>query len=162
MSVKWFGKQVTTEMKKRQYIALNKAGVTLERYIKLSMTRTEKQNRGSLRQKGRGKRPAKYHHPSMPGHPPAVDTDRLRASITFQCSDGTGSKIGPKAHAGDEVSRPNESWGNPVCVVGTNVEYGRYLELGTQKIKPRPFLRPALENNMNKILRFFNQAHKDR
>lgn len=33
-------------------------------------------------------------------------------------------------------------------VIGTNVYYGKYVELGTVKIKhPKPFLRPAVENH---------------
>lgn len=32
-------------------------------------------------------------------------------------------------------------------VIGTNVEYGVFQELGTVRMKPRPFLRPAAENH---------------
>lgn len=34
----------------------------------------------------------------------------------------------------------------PAVYVGTNVEYGPYVELGTSKMKARPFLKPAVEN----------------
>lgn len=33
--------------------------------------------------------------------------------------------------------------------IGTNVEYGPYVELGTVKMKKRPYLRPAIENHMS-------------
>lgn len=49
-----------------------------------------------------------------------VDTGRLRNSITHVTS------YGAKA----------------VCI-GTNVEYARYVEYGTRKQKPQPYLRPA-------------------
>lgn len=49
-----------------------------------------------------------------------VDTGRLRDSIGFNVS-------------GDQVS------------VGTNVEYSPYIEYGTVRQTPRPFLRPALD-----------------
>lgn len=35
--------------------------------------------------------------------------------------------------------------GDPMWVVGTHVEYAVYLEFGTSKMPPYPFLRPAVE-----------------
>lgn len=32
-------------------------------------------------------------------------------------------------------------------VIGTNVEYAPYVELGTMKMSAKPFLRPAAENH---------------
>lgn len=52
-----------------------------------------------------------------------VDTGRLRASIT---------------HALDRDSQ------GLVGVVGTDVDYAPYVELGTSKAGAQPFLRPAL------------------
>lgn len=51
----------------------------------------------------------------------AVDTGRLRGSIT---------------HAVDDDS----------AIIGTDVEYGVYVEMGTYKMASRPFLRNAIEN----------------
>ena len=70
--------------------------------------------------------------PSPPGHAPAAPTGRLRSSITHEIEGTTGR-------------------------VGTNVEYARYLELGTEKMSPRPFLRPALHANEKKILALFKK-----
>lgn len=51
-----------------------------------------------------------------------VDTGRLRNSIThFVVVDG----------------------GEPAAYIGTDVEYGPYVELGTSRQKAQPFLRPA-------------------
>ena len=36
-----------------------------------------------------------------------------------------------------------------VEVIGTNVEYAPYVELGTGKMDARPFLRPAAENHVD-------------
>ena len=47
-----------------------------------------------------------------------VDTGRLRNSIS---------------HATDDEA----------AYIGTNVEYAPYVELGTSKMTPRPFLKPA-------------------
>jgi len=71
------------------------------------------------------------HIASAPGEPPAVDTGRLRASITHR------------------VERDGKNFSG---LVGTNVEYAKDLEMGTAKMAPRPFLRPTLENNKQRIL----------
>lgn len=67
----------------------------------------------------------KPHQPSRPGEPPHVDTGRLRASITHE---------GPQ---------PSDTGNEREVRVGTNVNYGRFLEQGTRFIEPRPWLRPA-------------------
>ncbi len=71
----------------------------------------------------------KPHVPSAAGEPPRVDTGVLRSSITHEL-----------------IIRGN----NPVARVGTNVTYGRFLELGTSDIEPRPWLRPALAKAIGK------------
>lgn len=56
-------------------------------------------------------------------HACPVDTGRLRASITHTIGrDGDGL----------------------FADVGTDVEYGPYVEFGTRHQRPQPFLRPAL------------------
>lgn len=52
-----------------------------------------------------------------------VDTGRLRSSITWQIQRDTQGLL---------------------AVIGTNVEYARYVELGTIHTAAQPFLRPAL------------------
>lgn len=64
------------------------------------------------------------HRASAPGQPPAVDTGRLRASYTWR--------------TGEDVQ-------GPYVEIGTNVEYAPWLEYGTVKMRPRPHLRPAIE-----------------
>ena len=84
-----------------------------------------------------------------------VDTGRLRASITHAYSDDDDNKV--------------------ILLVGTNVEYAPYVELGhhqtpgrfVPKIKKRlkkswvngkPFLRPAFENHRQSIERVILDA----
>ncbi len=58
------------------------------------------------------------------GQGPHVRTGRLRSSITWQVdADGRGLYVD----------------------AGTNVPYGRYLEEGTDRMRPHPWLQPALE-----------------
>jgi len=73
-----------------------------------------------------------YH--SAPGEVPRVQTGRLRASIT--------SELHPRL---------------PIGRVGTNVVYSKWLELGTRKMAARPYLRPALQRNINRFRRIFSR-----
>lgn len=59
------------------------------------------------------------HRASAPGEPPAPDTGRLRGSISTEVIRGL-----------DEV----------VGFVAVNTEYAAHLELGTERMKPRPYL----------------------
>ena len=67
-------------------------------------------------------RQAKINATQRPG--PRVQTNRLRPSI--------GIQLGPA----------------PIkfVVIGTNVEYAPFLEFGTSKMGPFPFLNPAVES----------------
>jgi len=53
-----------------------------------------------------------------------VDTGRLRSSITY-----------------DMIDLPGQL---PKAVVGTPVNYAKYVEFGTEDMDPQPYLRPAL------------------
>lgn len=59
------------------------------------------------------------HRASAPGEPPAPDTGRLRASVTTEVVRGVSEVTG---------------------YVAVNTEYAAHLELGTEKMKPRPYL----------------------
>lgn len=69
--------------------------------------------------------------PSDPGDPPGVVTGALKNSITSQ-----------------HVARGH--W-----MVGDGVEYGYWLEYGTARMKPRPFMRPAVERIVKKLVDVF-------
>ena len=69
------------------------------------------------------KRNASTPPPSQPGQGPSVRTGRLRSSITW---------------------RLGEDAKGVYADVGTNVHYAPYVELGTSRMRARPFLRPAL------------------
>lgn len=62
--------------------------------------------------------------PSAPGSPPAVQTGRLKGSITHY-------KL-----------KDSEQW--TVVAGGDQAPYAKYLEYGTRKMAARPFMRPAM------------------
>jgi len=68
----------------------------------------------------RGNKPT--HQASAPGQPPASDSGRLASSIEHTVQGLSG-------------------W------VFTRVDYGLGLEIGTTKIKPRPWLLPSVEED---------------
>lgn len=67
-----------------------------------------------------------------------VDTGRLRNSIS---------------HAVDESDN--------AVVIGTNVEYAAYVELGTSRMEARPYLEPAFLNHMDEYQQIINDALGD-
>lgn len=95
----------------------------------------------------------------------AVDTGRLMNSIAVISSEtgivedinsGKGGKppvrkgqVEVKATQADRIKKPEQEQGSITSAIGSNVEYAPYIELGTIKMGPRPFLRTALEMNKN-------------
>ena len=82
---------------------------------------------------------------------PAVDTGRLRASISFITPTQKGGSGQPKpanAQAGDELTGTSEK--NTV-VVGSNVEYAEKVHNGDSKMAARPFLREGIDKTKDKM-----------
>lgn len=71
------------------------------------------------------------HRASKPGDPPAIDLGTLVNSINTVL----------------KSSSTTDAWAN----VGTGVEYAPHLEFGTSRMEARPFLRPAWDNNIDKV-----------
>ncbi len=87
------------------------------------------------------------HVPSRPGQPPAVHFDKLRASITTDVVKTTSGEIVGKVgvEGGSDPDTKN---------------YGLYLEIGTSKIRKRPFLLPAYIKNIGAIKEKIRRAIK--
>lgn len=82
----------------------------------------------------------------------AVDTGRLRNSITSAVSGQSGSTHNYSDDKGNRFSDAIGSTGDAkenTVYLGTNVEYSSYVELGTYKMRARPFIRPAMEKNLS-------------
>jgi HK97 gp10 family phage protein len=68
----------------------------------------------------------KKHHPSIEGEPPSPNTGTLMRSITHSLNTENGKVVG---YVGSIIMTP---------------EYPKFLEFGTSKMKPRPWLSTAL------------------
>lgn len=65
-----------------------------------------------------------------------VDTGNLRNSITHQSK--------------DDVTE----------VIGTNVEYAPYVELGTRRSRAKPYLKPAVKNHVDEYRQIIESVLK--
>lgn len=86
------------------------------------------------RKGGRILRNRGYHRASLAGQPPAVMTNRLRASWGVETV-GTNR---------DGFAYVFEDGRAVVLKFGSNVFYAPYLEFGTRRMKPRPYIKPTL------------------
>lgn len=80
-------------------------------------------------------RGTKNHIASLPGDPPNTDSGRLIQSIDVE--------IRPYALS---------------ALVGTNIVYGPWLEFGTLKMAPRPWLKPSFDENIDKATQRIRDA----
>jgi len=131
MTVKWHGEKFYRRAKTGTQKALKKVAQMVELEAKSLMTRGGRTPSGRavpLREGSRtmidpetGQRAGRIgSYRSRPGEPPRVQTGTLRRSITHE--------LHPTL---------------PIARVGTNVTYGKWLELGTRKMARRPFMTPA-------------------
>jgi HK97 gp10 family phage protein len=128
-------------------------GFQLETDIKRSMTT------GTGRTYVKGKNRNIIHIASAPGMPPAVDTGRLRASISTNWSNSGMERghVDGKAEAEDGVGMPKDPLRFHVYV-GTNVLYAPLLEWGTRRMSARPFVRPAFDRIKGKVAQMIKSA----
>lgn len=106
--------------------AVNNACQLVENTAKLGMTNTEHdESKAYARQGGR-----KTHYASVEFDYPAVDSGHLRQSITHDVEQDGETVTGR---------------------VGSNVIYGIFTENGTSRMAPRPWLKPSLAINREKI-----------
>lgn len=78
-----------------------------------------------------------------------VDTGRLRNSITHATSESKGADVymdnhGQQFFGGSANGTPKEG----EVYIGTNVEYAPYVELGSSRQKPQPYLAPAVQRHI--------------
>jgi HK97 gp10 family phage protein len=94
-----------------------------------------------------------------------VDTGLLRNSLTHAL-DGESTAITEyQDNAGEQKgsysgNAPKGSSGKRVVYIGTNVEYAPYVEFGTSKQKPQPYLKPAVTNHVGKYRKILKSTLK--
>lgn len=143
--IHWNGKRVFTLATEANIRAMKTAAAVVERKTKQL-----------LRIPGTGvevkkTKSGKVHRRSIPGKPPAAETGILRSSIM---SDVRVSGIGVTGKVGTDIDKIAAR-----AAIGTDVNYGLYLEIGTSKMKARPYLRPALRARRRVIKRIFDRAN---
>lgn len=87
----------------------------------------------------------------------AVDTGRLRASLSFVTPKGQGGVSAVPSEAtlpGDALAYTSEP---DTVVIGTNVEYAEFVHNGTVKMSPRPFLLDGVNRSTERIEELLNQ-----
>ena len=90
------------------------------------------------------------HRPKERGGTP-VDTGRLRNSIAWAtASQGGGGTDAPLGGGADDRT----------VIIGTNVEYGEFVEEGTSKRKPAHMLRNALTDGSGEYARIMEASLK--
>jgi hypothetical protein len=140
--VNWYGPQAMDHVRGRAVKLITRAAITVQNRAKelLSIAGTAQRSGQARNRKGQFKGQRIYGaNPSKPGEPPHKQTNRVRASVTYEVD-------------------PHEL----TARVGTNVAYGRHLELGTRRgLAPRPWLRRALAECQGKIASFLSQIGGD-
>ena len=142
--------------------AIWKAGALLEERLKVKLSQAGTGKTWPKRYIKRGNRYG-THMASEPGQPPAVDDGRLRSSITHNVTGRPGGKL----------PDPGGGMGNVKGYVGTNVNYGMFLEFGvnsmhpfgnvgvTSSIEPRPWLYVTVSENANNVSNVISGSLKD-
>lgn len=120
--VVWHGDEFKRELQRGLVRNLSAASIYLSNVIKADISQPGTLRYNPLTKKGKRSKSQKtlynFTH-SRPGNPPYKQTGNLRRSITWEIVNMRGR-------------------------VGTNVWYGRWLELGTGRMAPRPYLRSNL------------------
>lgn len=81
----------------------------------------------------------------------AIDTGRLRASLSFITKNESGDNGQPEvktSQVGDKLSGNGE---DGYVIVGTNVDYAEYVHNGTSRMKSRPFLREGIDTKKSEM-----------
>lgn len=124
MTLTWNGDDVKAEIRDRSLRNVFKAS----EYMREKLLETLSGNRSGRRYRVPGT--SVFYTASAPGEPPAVRLGGLRRSIQSEVVQEQGEYVG---------------------LVGTDLDYGLFLENGTSKMLPRPWLVPTFEREQENI-----------
>lgn len=117
------------ESKEKQFVTV--ACAEVERQAKTAMRDTTVDMSKTYGKRG--------HHPSFPGNAPAPDSGELMRSITHEVTVENGEVVGK------------------VGSILRNPDYPKFLEYGTSKMKPRPWLSLALVRSHSFMVQAFQR-----
>ena len=102
----------------------------------------------------------------------SIDTGRLRNSITYALAGKQPHVKEYRANKRSDSEKKSKSKrtiysysgtapgiaGEKIVYIGTNVEYAKYVELGTSRQAAKPFLKPAAADHADEYRRIFKAA----
>lgn len=125
MTLRWYGEEAKRRIRSETNKRIDRAGRILRDFIRVKLSRSQPV---VIHGKTAG-RSRKGMSPSQPGEYPKKVTGHLRMNVQSEMDDRTAT-----------------------ARVGTNVKYGKYLELGTRKMARRPWLSKALLGARTRII----------
>lgn len=137
MSLRWYGADVLARVSTEVSRRLDIACIMLTNDIVKSFGSAPPMPKGL---KGVSTETWRHAFRSKPGEPPHVDAGHLRRSIGFDSPNVLTRRVGSTMKPGDEY--------NPG---GGDHSYAWYLEMGTSRMAPRPYLLAAVRRNRARI-----------
>ena len=118
--------------------ALEAIGMQVENYAKMKCPVDTGLLRNSITHAVGGKSPATTSYSTNNTH---ASTEKTQKAGT------AGSPVSPTKTGSYSGTAPNEK----AVFVGSNVEYAAYVEVGTQKTDPQPYLKPAFMDHVGEL-----------
>jgi len=140
-SLEWDGQKFFMLATKKIVTAMKKSAIYVQKITKETVGGT-----GSGRTYKRG---SKVHTASAEGEPPARDYGTLASSISYEVK-VKGVVVEAFVGADDDKIQGKKPMTDP--------EYALFLELGTSKMSPRPYLVPSLKKATPKIVSILRKA----
>lgn len=107
---------------------------------------------GKGKKKGRNLRARGFHQASSPGMPPAVNTNRLRASWSVE---------GVPMRSDEGFAYIYQDGTTVTLMFGSNVDYAVFLEYGTRKMAARPYVAPTMSKIEEKAMSIMAKSISD-
>ena len=107
-----------------------------------------------------GMRAVTYTHRPKKRRGTPVDTGRLRNSIAWATASQSGGGMEKPPLCGGTDAPPGGGADDRTVIIGTNVEYGEFVEEGTSKRKPAHMLRNALTDGSDEYARIMEASLK--